>query len=71
MSYMYKKDHKILANCLRKWAKICRKTNNYKKRRDMFYKKLLIFNYRYIIRKYFNAFKKYKTQLITDYYKKE
>lgn len=61
----------LTKSCLAAWRKVVRKRKRYFLRRDLFYKKLLVFNYYYILQKYFRIMKNYNRQLITDYYRHE
>ncbi|CAK72214.1 unnamed protein product (macronuclear) [Paramecium tetraurelia] len=71
MSIMYTKDQNLLKNAFQGWIKRWYGQKNYKYKRDLFYKKLLIFNYKFLIRKYFNGFIQNSKRLVTLHYKKE
>ncbi|CAD8143438.1 unnamed protein product [Paramecium pentaurelia] len=71
MSMMYSKDQNLLKNAFKGWMKCWNGQKNYKYKRDLFYKKLLIFNYKFLLRKYFNGFIQNSKRLVTLHYKKE
>ncbi|CAD8158898.1 unnamed protein product [Paramecium octaurelia] len=71
MSLMYTKDQNLMKKAFQAWIKRWYGQKNYKYKRDLFYKKLLIFNYKFLIRKYFNGFIQNSKRLVTLHYKKE
>ncbi|CAD8051010.1 unnamed protein product [Paramecium sonneborni] len=71
MSMMYSKDQNLLKNAFYRWIRCWNGSKNYKYKRDLFYKKLLIFNYKFLLRKYFNGFIQNSKRLVTLHYKKE
>lgn len=68
---MCRSDELLLKQSFIAWKRLKKRINTYRKTRDLFYKKLLIFNYHYTLRKYFNGFKLFNQRLITNHYKKE